>query len=147
MAALIIRPWILLVTYLVMHPRPNKVYETIANKVKANREIRNNNLRFYIGLVVIGITDGKTYIMLRCRVVFGFAEVFALSNAMNTTLVSYWSWAFLFSIVADFVIVDGLFIAITTLITVNVGVAPDTCGRNRACWLRLIPPAIKDAVD
>lgn len=59
MAAIFMRPWILAVTYMLMHQRPSKVYEIIANKVKANREIRNNNLRFYIGLVIVAITIGK----------------------------------------------------------------------------------------
>ena len=91
MAALIIRPWILLVTYLVMHPRPNKVFETIANKVKANREIRNNNLRFYIGLVVIGITDGKAYLfdMALCsiRICGGLFAVERLEHNTSKLLV------------------------------------------------------------
>ena len=49
--------------------------------------------------------------------------------------------------VSDFVIIEGFYMAVVTLITVNVGVAPDACGANRAFWLKLIPPAIKDSVE
>lgn len=63
MAALFVRPWILAITYFVMHPKPNTIYEIIANKIKANREIRTNMLKFYIGVAIITITISKFEIL------------------------------------------------------------------------------------
>ena len=57
------RFWVLVVTYLVMHPKPNKVHEMIKNKIKANREVRNNNAMFYAGLVVILISISKLILL------------------------------------------------------------------------------------
>jgi hypothetical protein len=59
MAALFVRPWILMITWFMMHPKPNKVLEIIANKIKANREIRNNNLRYWIGVGIVALTISK----------------------------------------------------------------------------------------
>jgi hypothetical protein len=61
MTAIIMRFWILGVTYLVMHPKENKVHEMLQNKIKANREIRNNNAKFYVGLVIILISISKLF--------------------------------------------------------------------------------------
>lgn len=59
MAALFVRPWILFVTWFMMHPKPNKILEIIANKIKANREIRNNNLRYWVGVGIVAVTISK----------------------------------------------------------------------------------------
>ena len=53
----------------------------------------------------------------------------------------------MFAIVADFIVVDGLFMAVVTIITVKVGSAPDACGLKRDMWLKLVPPAIKDSIE
>jgi len=54
--AFAMRFWVLIVTYLMMHPKENKVHEMITNKIKANRAIRTNNAKFYLGLLIIAIT-------------------------------------------------------------------------------------------
>ena len=54
--ALFCRVWILAATYFLMHPKPSRVMENIPSKIKANREIRNNNLKYYGGLVIITIS-------------------------------------------------------------------------------------------
>ena len=62
-------------------------------------------------------------------------------------MVDNWGWAFMFAIVSDFVLIDAIFMGIVTIITVKVGGTPDACGRKRAFWLKLIPPAIKDSIE
>jgi hypothetical protein len=57
--ALAMRFWVLTVTYLMMHPKENKVHEMIHNKIKANRAIRTNNAKFYAGILVIAISISK----------------------------------------------------------------------------------------
>lgn len=57
--AMVMRFWVLIVTYLMMHPKENKVHDMIQNKIKANRAIRTNNAKFYVGLVVIAISISK----------------------------------------------------------------------------------------
>ena len=57
--ALAMRFWILIVTYLMMHPKENKVHEMINNKIKANRAIRTNNAKFYAGVLVIAVSVSK----------------------------------------------------------------------------------------
>jgi len=59
MAAIFVRPWILGVTYFMMRPRPNRIFELIKNKVKANREIRTNTMKFFIGIGIVSITISK----------------------------------------------------------------------------------------
>ena len=110
--------------------------ELIPSKIKANREIRNNNFKFYGGLVIITIS-----------IIFSAAEAFSLSGAYTTGLVQDWGWAFLFSIIADFIFVDAVFMTVVTIITIKVGAAPDACGLKRDFWLRLFPPAIKDSIE
>jgi hypothetical protein len=61
--------------------------------------------------------------------------------------VQNWAWAFLFSIIADFIVVDGIFMGVVTIITINVGSAPDACGYKRDFCLKLIPPAVKDSIE
>jgi hypothetical protein len=78
MAAAFIRPWILFITYMVMHHKPGKIYEIIANKVKANREIRNNNIKFYIGTGVIAVTICK-WLPHRPNFSMKFSKIFSLS--------------------------------------------------------------------
>jgi hypothetical protein len=79
--ALAMRFWVLTVTYLMMHPKENKVHEMIHNKIKANRAIRTNNAKFYAGILVIAISISKNneccdiYVFI----VFGAAEGFSLS--------------------------------------------------------------------
>lgn len=53
------RFWVLLVTYLMMHPKENKVHEMITNKIKANRAIRTNNAKFYVGVLVAVVSMSK----------------------------------------------------------------------------------------
>jgi choline-glycine betaine transporter len=50
--------------------------ELIPSKIKANREIRNNNLRFLGGILIIVIA-----------VIFSSAEAFSLSNKYTTGVV------------------------------------------------------------
>ncbi len=119
-----------------MHPKPSKIFELIPSKIKANREIRNNNLRFYGGLTIILIA-----------VIFGVSQAFNLSGKYSSALVGDWGWAFLFSIIADFIVVDGLFMSVVTIITMKVGSAPDACGAKRDMWLKFVPPAIKDSIE
>ena len=59
-----VRFWILLVTALMMHPKENKVHEQLNNKIKANREIRNNNAMYYAGLVILVISISKCHSLL-----------------------------------------------------------------------------------
>jgi hypothetical protein len=59
------RFWVLIVTYLMMHPKENKVHDMIHNKIKANRAIRTNNAKFYVGVLVIGISISKLNFFLR----------------------------------------------------------------------------------
>lgn len=70
-----------------------------------------------------------------------------MSGSYTTTVVQYWSWSFLFAIISDFIIIDGFFMSVITVIAIKVGAAPDSCGRRRSFWLNLIPPAIKDSVE
>jgi len=42
-------------------------------------------------------------------------------------------------------IVDGVFIAMVTMLTMTVGAAPDACGKCRNCCLNMVPETIKDA--
>ena len=147
--ALAMRFWVLIVTYLMMHPKENKVHDMIHNKIKANRAIRTNNAKFYVGVLIIGISISKlnnTQIKF-LFVVFGAAEGFSLSQKYTITMVDHWGWAFLFSIIMDFILIDALFMTVVTIITVRVGSTPDACGINRAFWLSLIPPAIKDSIE
>jgi hypothetical protein len=134
--AIFCRVWILITTYFLMHPKPTRIFEKIPSKIKANREIRNNNLKFYGGLLIITIS-----------IIFSSAQAFSLSGSYSTGLVQDWGWAFLFSIIADFIVVDGLFMAVVTIITVKVGASPDACGRKRDLWLKMVPPAIKDSIE
>jgi hypothetical protein len=145
--AFAMRFWVLIVTYLMMHPKENKVHEMITNKIKANRAIRTNNAKFYLGLLVIAITISKFFIILTDFIVFGAAEGFSLSGKYTITMVDNWGWAFLFAIIADFILIDALFMSVVTIITVKVGATPDACGMKRAFWLSLIPPAIKDSIE
>jgi hypothetical protein len=55
-----------------------------------------------------------------------------------------WGWAFLYAIISDIMIVEGLVIIFSTSITLIVGSAPDACGKFRNCCLDIIPQAIKD---
>ena len=131
-----------------MQHKPSKVQEMIANKIQAKNVIRFNLAKFYFGLVIVGATISNWFLLLTLStLVFCLAEAFNLSSTYAAGLVGYWSWSFLFSIIADFVIVDGFFMTVVTLIVVNVGATPDACGRNRAMWLKLIPPAIKDSIE
>ncbi len=141
------RFWVLIVTYLMMHPKENKVHDMIHNKIKANRAIRTNNAKFYVGVLVIGISISKLNFFLRLFLVFGAAEGFSLSQKYTITMVNNWGWAFLFSIIMDFILIDALFMTVVTIITVRVGATPDACGMKRAFWLSLIPPAIKDSIE
>jgi choline-glycine betaine transporter len=50
------RVWVLVTTYFLMQPKPAKILEQIPSKIKANREIRNNNLKFLGGLLIITVT-------------------------------------------------------------------------------------------
>jgi len=134
--AIFCRAWILGTTYFLMHPKPSKVMELIPSKIKANREIRNNNFKYYGGVVIITIS-----------IIFSAAEAFSLSGTYSTGLVQDWAWAFLFSIIADFIFVDAVFMTVVTIITIKVGSAPDACGLKRDFWLRLVPPAIKDSIE
>ena len=93
-----------------MHPKPSKVMELIPSKIKANREIRNNNFKYYGGLVIIAIS-----------IIFSAAEAFSLSGTYTTGVVQDWGWAFLFSIIADFILVDAIFMSVVTIITIKVG--------------------------
>jgi hypothetical protein len=145
--ALAMRFWVLIVTYLMMHPKENKVHDMIHNKIKANRAIRTNNAKFYVGVLVIAISISKNKHMNDYFLVFGAAEGFSLSQKYTITMVENWGWAFLFSIIMDFILIDALFMTVVTIITVRVGATPDACGMKRAFWLSLIPPAIKDSIE
>ena len=134
--AMFCRVWVLVTTYFLMQPKPAKIMEQIPSKIKANREIRNNNLKFLGGVLIITVT---------C--IFCGAEAFNLSNTLTTGVVQDWGWAFLFAIIADFIVIDALFMSVVTIITMKVGAAPDACGRKREMWLKLVPPAIKDSIE
>ena len=127
MATLFMRPFILLLTYFLMHYKEDKVLEMIENRIKANRQIRANKLRFNFGVGLLTIIISKlTYIIL--YIVACASANFRLSANYSAALVENWKWAFIFSMVSDFVIIEGFYMAVVTLITVNVGVAPDACG-------------------
>lgn len=78
---------------------------------------------------------------------YAIGEAFALTNQYSADLGIYWAWAFLFAIIADLVAVDGIFMIFVTTIAMKVGVTPDACGKDRAFWLKMIPPAIKDSIE
>ena len=50
----------------------------------------------------------------------------------------YWGWAFLFSLIGELVFVEGLVLAVQTVITLIVGAAHDSCGKCRNLWLETI---------
>ena len=54
-------------------------------------------------------------------------------------------WSFLFAVVSELMIVDGVFIAMVTMLTMTVGAAPDACGKCRNCWLNMVPETVKEA--
>jgi hypothetical protein len=58
-AAIFIRFWVIFTTYFLLHPKESKVHEMIANKIKANRQIRTNKLKFYIGMTIMFISISK----------------------------------------------------------------------------------------
>jgi hypothetical protein len=62
-------------------------------------------------------------------------------------VVQDWGWAFLFAIIADFIVIDALFMSVVTIITIKVGATPDACRRKREMWLKLVPPAIKESIE
>lgn len=70
--ALALRFWVLTVTYLMMHPKENKVHEMIHNKIKANRAIRTNNAKFYAGILVIAISISKIKYLFDILRVYSF---------------------------------------------------------------------------
>lgn len=146
LASIIVRPWILAVTYFMMHPQERKIYEIIANKLKASQVVRSNHVRFLVGCGIVTVSISKGYNIITC-IVFCFAMAFDMSGTYTTIVVGYWSWSYLFAIISDFIIMDGFFMSVVTVIAIKVGVAPDTCGRKRSFWLGLIPPAIKDSVE
>jgi hypothetical protein len=82
--------------------------------------------------------------------VYCFAEAFVITGNLadiSYLMQTYWAWAFLFSILSDFILIDGIFMALVTAIVLKLGSTPDACGRNRDFWLKLIPPAIKDSLE
>ena len=70
--------------------------------------------------------------------IFGFAGIFV------KVLSSAWTMSTLFAVLSDMVVVDGIFIAIVTMVTMTVGAAPDACGRIRNIILQTVPEAVKD---
>ncbi len=73
--------------------------------------------------------------------------MFKLAGTFQPDMGGWWMWTFIFGIISDLVVVDGIFIAIVTLLTMTIGSAPDNCGRCRNCWLNTIPEAVKDSSE
>ena len=70
--AMFCRVWILVTTFFLMIPKPAKVREEISSIHKANRAIRNNNLKYYGGLAIIVISISNftiisTFFSILCR--------------------------------------------------------------------------------
>lgn len=59
LAALFARPWVLGVTYFLMHPKPNAVMELIESKIKAKNIVKVNQIKFYVGVAIMVITNRK----------------------------------------------------------------------------------------
>lgn len=64
--------------------------------------------------------------------------VFVISSTMKKAYLTYWGWSFLFALVSEFAIVEGLVLAVQTITTLIVGAAPDACGKCRNFWLETI---------
>lgn len=77
--------------------------------------------------------------------VISIAQIFAFAGRFTPAISSYWMWSFLFAVVSDLMIVDGVFIAMVTLLAMTVGAAPDACGKCRNCWLSMVPETVKEA--
>ena len=86
--AMAMRFWVLIVTYLMMHPKENKVHEMIHNKIKANRAIRTNNAKFYAGVLVIGISISK---FNKVSDIFQFLEQPRVSVCHKSTRSQWWT--------------------------------------------------------
>jgi hypothetical protein len=128
-----------------MHAKREKVYQEVYEAVAAKRKVCLNTIRYYLGLMIILITLSKRIQALKFRVVICFAQIFAFAGRFVPTLSSYWMWSFLFAVISDLMVVDGVFITVATLLTMTVGAAPDACGKCRNLWLSMVPEAIKDA--
>jgi hypothetical protein len=136
LAAFIARIWVIAVTGFLMHSKREKVYQEIFDPDDAKFKVGLNTCRYYFGLILVFVTVLVSYLNI-----FNFAGYFTAS--MSTQ----WMWASIFAIVADLAVIDGAFIALTTMLTLTVGAAPDACGRFRNCWLNCVPEAIKDAAE
>ncbi len=131
-----------------MHSKKEKIFAEETDAREAKRAVCCNTFRYYFGLILVLITVSKLKnVYHNVFTVVSYIQIFNLSSNFAAPTVNYWAWSFMFSILADFAVVDGAFIALATMHTMGVGAAPDACGRCRNTLLLLVPQAIKDASE
>eukprot|EP00347_Sterkiella_histriomuscorum_P003593 403363692 len=134
-AALISKFWIIIVANLMRHTKRSKVYEQQFDSIHARRLVKFNMIRYWLGVGLAAFT-----------ILLSIIFVFVISSQMIKARLEYWGWAFLFSLIGEFALVEGLVLAVQTVITLIVGAAPDSCGKCRNLWLETILQSIKDTV-
>ena len=144
-AAFLTRLWVVFVTSCLLHSKREKVYQEVYEAVRAKRTVCLNQIRYYLGMVIVLITLSKCLLKDLTSVVICIAQIFAFAGRFTPAISSYWMWSFIFAVVSDLMIVDGVFIAMVTMLTMTVGAAPDACGKCRNCCLNMVPETIKDA--
>ena len=144
-AAFLTRLWVVFVTSCLLHSKREKVYQEVYEAVRAKRTVCLNQIRYYLGMVIVLITLSKCLSNYLTYVVICIAQIFAFAGRFTPAISSYWMWSFIFAVVSDLMIVDGVFIAMVTMLTMTVGAAPDACGKCRNCCLNMVPETIKDA--
>jgi hypothetical protein len=75
-----------------------------------------------------------------------FVMVLGYTGLYSDVVLSFWSQAFMWALIIDLVLIQGVLIAVNMVIVKKLGKSPTACGKNRNFWYFLAADGIKKTV-